>query len=59
MSAALLDLPALRAHIAVAAGALASAAVLAQRCIADPDRIGRGTASAALAGLAAACIALL
>lgn len=45
-----LDFPAMRAQVAVASGALASAIVVAERWGADPDRLGRGCWLATLAG---------
>ncbi len=49
----------LRVQLAIACGALVSAAVLAERWRNDPERIGRGCVLAALGGLAAAGASLL
>lgn len=54
-----LHFPALRAHVALACAALASAIVLAERWSADPDRMARGCALATLAGAASACASLI
>lgn len=54
-----LDLPALRAHVALACAALSSATVLVERWGADPDRLGTGGVLATLAGGTSACATLI
>lgn len=53
-----LPCPALRAQVAAALGSLACAAVMAERWAADPERIGRGSSLAALAGALVAAASL-
>ena len=54
-----LDFPAVRAHVALACGALASAVVLAERWEADSKGMERGCVLSILAGAASACASLI